>query len=291
MTPFLKNKVYLIFFSLFIISLIPFALKLKNNNKNQGSSGELYDPSLSYLNTVEKLIGYIDSTYYSSNKSQFDTTQFVSLVSKTTKERFRHGVLNYSASENWVAHLCGKIFWSHMSAIVIPDDILKHDYGLCSQQTIVFMEVLRRKNISVRSVGLGYKEGPGHFLCEVKYNGFWHLYDVSVEPVWSEIENHHLSMDYYLSKKDSLFLAYQSKISRPNFNKLLEKNVYGNINEMPAKNMTLFHKFTFAAIYLIPLILFVLAITSYKRRETTTQPLNFSESLEKSENSMSVVMK
>jgi hypothetical protein len=153
-----------------------------------------------------------------------------------------------------------------MSSIVLPDDILKHQNGLCSQQTIVFMHVLHRKNITVRSVGLGYKEGPGHFLCEVQYNGGWHIHDVSVEPVWSKISNDHLSMEYYLMKKDSLFLVYESRLPKKVFFKLLEQNTYGSVNEMPAQKMSVFHRFTFILIYILPAFLLYMTLRTYRSR-------------------------
>ena len=261
----LKNRPYLIFFILFLVSITPFSGKFISQSKPSRSSNELYKPELIRLNTIGKFTTYIDSSY-KNNSNVFDTAAYVSLASKLTKERFHHGSSDYRFSENWIIYLCGKLFWSHFSSIVLPDDILKYEMGLCSQQTIVFMDVLKHKNIKIRSVGLGYKEGPGHFLCEVKYNGQWHIHDVSLEPVWSNIANDHLSMDYYLTKKDSLFLVYKSRIPRSTFYKLLEKKIYGDINQMPAQNMAMFHRFTFFLIYFIPSLLLFFGVLSYWKK-------------------------
>ncbi len=152
-----------------------------------------------------------------------------------------------------------------MSAIVAPNDILKYPYGLCSQQTIVFMELLKRKGIKSRSVGLGYDEGPGHFLSEVYYEGSWHLYDISAEPVWKKIHNHHKSMEYYLNNKDSLYIVYESRMPKPLFDKITEKVVYGKVNDFPAKKMLLFHRFTYVLILFLPVFLLSLFFFYYMR--------------------------
>jgi hypothetical protein len=162
------------------------------------------------------------------------------------------------------------MLWSHLSAIVIPDDILKHSEGLCSQQTIVFMELLKRKGINVRSVGLGYKEGPGHFLCEVHYLSSWRLHDVTVEPQWKNTAGHHESMAYYLNHKDSLYTVYKSRMQKNIFDKITEKAIYGKVNEFPAKNMLIFQKTTFALTYMLPLFCLFMSIRLYsiKRKKT-----------------------
>lgn len=179
-------------------------------------------------------------------------------MSELIKYRFIHGLSNYSFAENWIAYLSGKLMWSHLSAIVNPEDILKHPEGLCSQQTIVFMEVLKRKGINVRSVGLGYKEGPGHFLCEVNYKGGWHLHDVTLEPQWNRIVNDHKSMAYYLANKDSLYVAYEKRLPREMYTKLTEKVTYGDVNAFPAKKMQIFHQSTLIITYLLPIVFIAL---------------------------------
>ena len=259
-----KDKKCIIYVLLFIVSIIPFFLTSPNNS-NQFDGKELFTPELSYLNSVNKSISYLDSIYLLNHLAVFDTAKYVQIASRFTKERFHYGLSHYSVSENWISYLSGKLLWEHLSAIVNPDDILKHSEGLCSQQTIVFMEFLMRKKINVRSVGLGYSEGPGHFLCEVYYNGGWHLHDVTKEPEWSKIENEHLSMEYYLSNKDSLYRAYQSKLEKSEFNKITERVSYGNVNEFPAKKMLFFHQATYVFTYFLPSVFLALFLYSYRK--------------------------
>lgn len=217
---------------------------------------------LSSIQDVSSALQFIDQQYKSSTNIGLDTLAYVQIASDFTKNRFYHGLSHYSFSDNWIACLSGKLFWSHLSAIVSPDDILKHNEGLCSQQTIVFMEILRRKNILTRHVGLGYKEGPGHFLAEVFYAGGWHMYDVNLEPNWKRITNHHKSIEYYRSNQDSLYKVYEGIIDKSVFNKIMKNVKYGNANEFPAKKMLLFHNLTQVLCYAFPVIFLVVFLRS-----------------------------
>lgn len=247
------NKIKIIAF-IFLLSIVPFFIPERKVVHHDAQDNELFKKELSYLNSTEKVINYLDTVYGLNNCGNFDTSVYVQAASKLVKERFHYGLSRYSVSDNWIASLSGNLVWSHFSAIVDPNDLLKHSDGLCSQQTMVFLEILRMKGIPFRTVGLGYEEGPGHFLSEVRYNGEWHLHDVTKEPQWSKIVNHHFRLDYYLEHRDSLFIAYEGKISRPVFDKLLEKVEYGEINEFPAKNMLLFHQVSKIMTYILPLL-------------------------------------
>lgn len=256
------KKVFL-FGLLFFLTLLLFCFSSVNQLTNNGDHSELYSVELNRLSSIQKISYYIDSLYYKENKSEnIDTIRYVKISSDVVKKRFYHGLSHYSINDNWIASILGKFFWSHLSAIVIPDDILKHSEGLCSQQTIVFLEILKQKGINFRTIGLGYREGPGHFLSEVRYSGSWHLFDVAIEPKWEKISNHHKSLHYYLQNKDSMFLVYNGRIERRVFDKIMEKYEYGNINETPAKNMFLFHKFTFLLTYILPVLFFILFVIS-----------------------------
>jgi len=251
---------------LFILSLIPLLAKIWTPSEPNRAKNEIYNEELKKISSLNQLISYADETYsQKKNTSSFDTLDYVVNLSEIIRQRFYHEDLKYSFSENWIAWLTGKLFWSHISFIVLSDDILKHSEAICSQQTSVFMEVLQKKGITVRSVGLGYPEGPGHYLCEVEYGGDWHLYDVSIEPDWSLISDSHKSIAYYLSRKELLYQAYEKRLPRPIFNKILERHTYGEINKLPAKHMKLLHQVMNLTTYLLPLIFALLLILLRKK--------------------------
>ena len=260
-----------IIFALFLVTTIlllssVFCHELDGSDESKSNiSDELFSPHLARLNSVKKMGDYIDSVYRAKYSGNFDTAKYVSLVSQTTKERFYFGLSNYRIYENWIAFLSGKVMWSHMASIVKPNDILKHSEGLCSQQTIVFMEILKHKGINVRSVGLGLKEGPGHFICEVHYDNSWRLHDVTKEPQWPRISNDHESLNYYLNNRDSLYKVYEYRMSRDEYNKLLKNITYGEPNIFPAKNMMLFHKVSKILTYILPILFLGMFLWNYKK--------------------------
>lgn len=264
---FLKKHSFIIYCIFFLLSICPFFSK-RDITVNENIGNELFNAELVEVNSIDKAISYIDSVYVTEELPLFDTIKYIEIVSRFTKEKFYYGLSHYCLKDNWIAYLSGKLMWSHFSAIVTPNDIIKRPEALCSQQTIVFMELLKRKNIKVRSIGMGYIEGPGHFLAEVNYNGSWHLYDVTKEPVWGKLVNHHHeSIAYYKQYPDSLFLAYDGIISRSLYDKIMEKVQYGEVNEFPAKKMILFHNITKMMTYLIPLFFgFLILFTLFKQK-------------------------
>jgi len=255
-----KNIKYL-YLVIFILSSLPFIINVDESFVNSKKANEKYLASYSSIETTERLAHFVDSICLSSSKKcALDTSEILNVAKTIIENRFFHGLSSYSFTDNWIAYLSGKIIWSHFSAIVKSNDILKSSHGLCSQQTIVFLEVLRRKKIDFRTVGLGYKEGPGHFLCEVKYNGSWHLYDVTYEPNWEESATPHQSLEYYLNNKEELYQVYRNKMDSALFYHLLTNVEYGKANVMPGQNMALFHTITKALTYIIPLIFLILLI-------------------------------
>lgn len=267
MINFFRNKAHLVLFFLFFISILPFFLKAFEKNTIKPVFDEQFDPRLLYLNNIDKMQFYIDSVYEANNSRIFDTALYVQTVSSVVKQRFYRDLSNYKISENWISVILGELIWPHLSAIVKPNDILMYPNGLCSQQTIVFMELLKLKNINVRSVGLGYKEGPGHFLCEVYYNNSWRLHDVTFEPKWIKASNIHESMDYYLINKDSLYLVYETRIPRNVFDKITERIEYGQLNVFPARKMLIFHNVTKTVTYILPILLLLFSILLYKNKK------------------------
>lgn len=265
-----KYKKESLFLFLFMLTTLPFFLKLPTNDQIIKKDHESFDGTLNHIRSVKQLVEFNDSL---TKTIKFDTLKYVESLSNITKLRFRHGLANYSLSDNWIAYFSGKLFWDHFAAIVDADDILKHSEGLCSQQTIVFLQALKLKGIQARSVGLGKKEGPGHFLAEVNYLNSWHIYDVSIEPDWNQLSTPHQSMDYYRSNKDSLYMVYKEHMPIDLFNTLMKTVDHGKIGEYPAKRMHLFHTITKVITLILPflfLLLFLKTVFNRNKRNKSS---------------------
>ncbi len=263
-----KNFKSILLFLLFVItSCLLFINDTTHKTNLYSPTNELFSPNLQKLNSIKNILIHTDSIYKSLSLTNLDTAAYVELLSDVFKKRFHHGLANYSISQNWIAYFLGKTCWSHFSAIVNANDIIKYSEGLCSQQNIVFIKALKNKGITYRMVSLGNKEGPGHFVIEVKYNNCWHMYDIDLEPNWSKIDFNRKSMDYLLTNKTELFKIYENRIDKNLLKKVIIKVSYTEPNITPAKNMLFFHKFTKLITYIMPFIFLMLSLYFIKKEK------------------------
>ena len=108
--------------------------------------------------------------------------QYVNIASYVIKNRFYHGYSYFNAGFNTIGWALAPLIKADLAATVLVDDILKFPNAACSQQTIVFLDVLKQKGISYRKVGFNQEGLGGHFASEIWYNNQWHYYDVNKEP-------------------------------------------------------------------------------------------------------------
>lgn len=203
---------------------------------------DTYDPSLLRINSMQKLESFIDSLAAEKGIVLDSIPEYINLADSVVRMRFYYGLQNYRFAENYIANLAGKYIWFHFGAKVLPDDILKGRKAFCSQSSIVFQELLRRKGYDVRSVFLS-----NHFCTEVLVNGNWQFHDVSYKPELSGLGS--LSIEDLLSKPQYLEQAYLYTFAdsfRDNLhgNFTPESISYGEINAFAAPRMALFHRVT-----------------------------------------------
>ena len=210
---------------------------------------EEYDPSLGYLNSIKKLKEYCDSLFYLPNATytieQSDEI-YSNIVSSVISKRFYWGYSSYTFSDNYLCVVISKITGGDYAAIVDPDDILKHPNAACSQQSIVMMEILKRKGFKTRKVTFLGNNKVGHFACEIFYANKWHFHDPTLEPDTAVLNKYNRpNVRFILANKDLLFLSYR------NFSKdsssildVFGHYSYGNTNVFPANNALIFQKTT-----------------------------------------------
>ncbi len=215
---------------------------------------EDFDPSLSRLNTLDKLEKYCDSLYATvccgEEKAEFDQ-DYTTLVSSVIRKRFYHGYSYYGFKNNYLAFLFSKATRPGYSAVVIPDDILKYSFAACSQQSIVMMEVLKAKGLKTRKISFQGKTAGGHFCFEVFYKNNWHFYDTNMEPdeaVLNAINRPGIA--FLASHPDVLLNAYRHHAKEKVLDVFLNYS-YGQVDKFPAPNALLFHKITKTLSYTI----------------------------------------
>lgn len=236
---------------------------------------EEYDPSLLRLDKVSKLAAYCDSLYadktYTSDNVNFET-DYPAVATEVVRKRFYHGYSLYGFGNNHMAMFASKVSLQGLSAIVIPDDILKYPYAACSQQSIVLMKVLQQKGFKTRKVGFQGKMG-GHFCFEVFYNGAWHFVDPNMEPDLAVLNAYNQPGITFLASHPDILVKAYPQYPKDKVLDLFLNYSYGRVNAQAAPKAYLFQKITQFLSYTIWtffLVLFILVRKKYLRLSRQT---------------------
>lgn len=222
-----------IFLFLGVCSILHYRSNPSPNNysKNRGLAWEQYDSSyFTKFQDVNSIIKAADE----QPSLQKNSKAYYEVVAGIIRKRFYHGYSHYSFAANPLANLSGKV-WSHLSAIVVPDDILKHPMAACSQQSIVLMEIFKRQGIDYRKISF-----TGHFALEGKIEGKWLYFDTNIEP---NFQNKRQSLHDLIQARrfDSVYSI--AKMDKTTFDKVLSNPSYGEINASAAPNAIFFQRF------------------------------------------------
>lgn len=239
---------------------------------------EEFDPSLKRLTSISKLEVYCDSLYDASqvnNKSGSFEKDYSAIAVSVVKKKFFHGYSHYGYSDNYLALMLEPATGTTASAIVVPDDIMKYSYAACSQQSLVMMELLRRKEIMSRKVKFnGGNKSGSHFCFEAYYNNSWHFFDTNLEPDKKVLEAYSRpSVDFLVNNDKILRSAYNQWDSAEIRNIFLHYS-YGQPNEFEAPKGLVYQwitKFLSHTIWIFFLVAFLIVRKRYLKSDT---PLN-----------------
>jgi hypothetical protein len=277
--------------SLFIFCFVCFLLNLKNLFFPQKFSAEKpdtpklkydeFDPSLMRLNTMVKLEDYCDSLYMANSPIR----TFPGIVQEVVRKKFYHGYSYYNAYSNPMAKFLSLGIGEGANAIVLANDIVKFPYAACSQQSIVCMELFKRKGYKVRKVTMyDAVTKQGHFTFEALYDNKWHFFDTNMEPDMEVLRKYNKpSVAFLNAHPDIIALAYRDK-GPELFQRLLKDGKIGPVNKNPAPFASLLQYVTKYLNYfgwlLIGLVLLVrnaIPARSFawvKRKQNQFQPIN-----------------
>jgi hypothetical protein len=269
----MKNILLTLSLLLYLVNFIPADLESEPVYNHK----EAFDPKLSYLNSITKISAYADSLSSDKNQ-QVSELDYGIIVSDVLKQRFYHGFSHYTLSENWIAATAEFILGKDLSCIVDPEEISKYPYGGCSQQSIVFMEIMKRKGYDVRNVGF-----PHHYASEVKIGNDWYFFDPNMEP---NIPDSARKESYWKGSTDSLKRYYNRNIySTLDYSFGTSQQVtFGKINAAPAPHAAIFFKatsFLSKIIWILPFVALFL-----KREKPACAPVrqtSFSPSIDQPE--------
>jgi hypothetical protein len=211
---------------------------------------EAFSPTMAIeLNSTDKIQHYIDAIA-TEKKVDKNALAYINIIAATLRERFYHGYSYYNCKQNWMAFIAGKIIWQDVAAIVIPNDILQYPMAACSQQELVFIQLLKNNHIDYRKVIFKH-----HFALEALVNGKWYFFDTNLEPKF--VNNNRESLQNIIIK-NQLDTIYSGRILSSSIDSMLGSPTYGKVNEFPAKNALLFQqvtKFLSNWLWIIPFLL------------------------------------
>lgn len=218
------------------IFLLPLFLNTSPGNLPVYNNHELFDPSLSRLNTTQKLVDFTDSLA-NVDHIKIGSLGYGVLVASIIRKRFYHGFSRYTLQANWIAFISQYLFGHGLASPVNSDDILKYPYAGCSQQAIVLMNVMHEKNISYRSVGF-----PHHYATELCFKSNWYFFDPNMEP---DIKSNDRIESKWKRSGDYLKKYYH--LNRNKLNWTFGNSfppIFGKINADPAPHANLFQNIT-----------------------------------------------
>jgi hypothetical protein len=204
---------------------------IEDYTRNYGHSWEEYEPSYFYkFQTVDAIIDSANSHFKLGDRNSL---AYYDYIAEIVRKRFYHGYSYYTIGDNPLVFLAGK-YWSNLSAVVIPDDIMKHPMAACSQQSIVLMEIFRRNGTDFRKVTFNH-----HFTVEANIERQWRYFDTDIEP---KFDKGRKSLNQLLATRefDSVYNYAETNIVW--FRKTLGTARFGTVNQPPASRATFFHR-------------------------------------------------
>ena len=223
---------------------------------------ETFDPSLSRLNSTQKIIDFADSSA-NINHVKEGSLGYGVLVASIIRKRFYHGFSRYSLQSNWLAYIAQYFWGRRLAAPVNPDDILKFPYAGCSQQAIVLMTIMKKKNIPYRSIGF-----PHHYATELCFSRNSCFFDPNMEPdikADDRIEKRWRGSGDFLKK----YYHLNHNLLNWTFGNSVPP-VFGKINGVPAPRADIFQSVTK---YLSKILwIFPFLIVVYQKKPSAKNP-------------------
>lgn len=257
----MKTNILLILLT--VLFIVPNFIDRDINDKDVFNQKERYFPALQTVNSIHSLEQFIDKEARAKG-IKFSDPEYPHLVSYTISCKFFHGFSHWTLAQNWIASVGQKISGIGLACKVQPDAIMKDDYAGCSQQVLVMMEILKRKNINYRKAGF-----PHHYTLLAEAAGKWYYFDPDMEPNMTMAQR---ELTAWAGKSVNLKPYYTKKVALSDIDYHFGNNAQlaeiGPVNEIPAKNLRFFQNAT--ALLSKILFFFPLLILYYRMK-----PLSF----------------
>jgi hypothetical protein len=215
-------------------------------------------PELSTVRSIADALPIV-AVYISKQVGTHDE-RVVRGIDAFVRDRFVHGSSYISVRENWLLKSTFGMISDEYRSPVNADDILRHRHAICSQQSIVFMELLRRYGLSYGAVLFAWPDPDptyhGHFAVAARVDSHWRYYDSNLEAAGSPLVR---------SIIDGSAIAK----TYPNNPRLVERMTYAaahggialaHVNTYAAPRGKLLQDFTYAISEVMPFLLAGMAL-------------------------------
>ena len=203
---------------------------------------EMYDEKIAKIDNLNDLKKLVD---YEIKENNFEGIDIPVYIDNTVRRKYFHQTAYISADTNWILKGADYFFPERFFATAMdPKDLVKKNHGICSQQSIIFQELIKDYNFEYGSIRLDInipnQENFGHFTNGVKVGNDWFYFDSNMEPVYNR-KNSLIFKKVLEADKEVLKKLYPQY----NFDLLTKEMInFGDLNRFPAKRGVMFQKIT-----------------------------------------------
>tara|TARA_B100001113_G_scaffold236887_1_gene194776 strand:+ start:741 stop:1598 length:858 start_codon:yes stop_codon:yes gene_type:complete len=234
----------------------------------QPLNAEIFDPNLGAVDSLIQLKSMIHQAIDDHDLSGIDVPIY---IDDLVRKKFLHGLATISTNGNWAIKFIDKLFPNkEIISALHPNDIVKSNRAICSQQAILFQELVKEFGFEYESVGISiplHEPLPddinltfNHYASAVKVENDWYYFDSNLEPAYdrsnSEIYTKILAGE--LSEFNKLYPGYK-------FKEIKYGMIYtSNRNTFPAKKGVLIQQISKLVSFYGWLVLILLSFVFYR---------------------------
>jgi hypothetical protein len=230
--------------------------------------GEIYDPLVGSIKSLQELKSII---YQVIEENKLSGIEIPIYIDDLLRKKFLHGSSSISLSGNWLLQFIDKTFPAkEITFSLSPNDIAKSNRAICSQQAVLFQELVKEFGFEYESVGFdipllepvrGDADNEfNHYASAVKVENDWYYFDSNLEPEYDR-----RSSDIYTE----ILAGESARLSKlyPKYKwaEIKEGMVYNsNRNVFPAKNGLLIQQISKIISYYGWLVFLVISYLFYR---------------------------
>jgi hypothetical protein len=147
----------------------------------EGRAGEEFSAEIAEIDSVA---GFEQAIAQEIELNGLTGLEVAVFVDDMMRRKFLHGYAEMPWYDNWVLAIVHRVVpEKEIMGYLDPHDVVRYDYGICSQQAILFQHLMSSLGFSVGSVRISLP-GMGHFASAAKVDGEWYLFDSNFEPLY-----------------------------------------------------------------------------------------------------------